>query len=134
MTMAHRESRKVYKFDSMRYWAENGMVTFVDERDGSYRRIGCQDFLERAQSIGACSKRAEHPSEREKFIRVANEMEACASEAHNQGDPLDPAFQAYSVRHKLYKQAMTLIEASAASPIIQRPDPAKKPLNFRNLS
>ncbi len=99
-------SRYVYRFDNLIYWAERGMITLKDERDGTSKRIRITVWAERADSIGKEGLRCVYPSERDKFANTANEMIKCCEQAAAQGDPMDPEVQAYHGRHRNLKKTV----------------------------
>ena len=122
MLLEHKESRKIYRFDDLAYWAENGMITLVDERDGDSRRIPPDKFFDRAQAIGLQARRESHPRERIKFENTANDMEKCILEAIAQGDPTSPEVQKYNARHKKYKKAMLHVDTQSKILLGKRSD------------
>lgn len=121
-----RESKRIYKFDGIRYWAEEGLITLYDEKDGTSRRIKPDDFLERATALGKQATREKHYREEQKFLNTADEMEKCAAEAIAQGDPSDPKVQQYEYKHGVYKKAY----AQVTKAISEKRAPKKRGLIF----
>lgn len=114
-TPGSKQGRKYYKFDDLRYWAENGMICLHDERDESRSHIDPLTWLERAEAVGMEAESCIYPSERDKFTNTANEMEACSAEAIAMGNPLDPMVQAYWVKHKSLRRPFAIVGAPQQS-------------------
>lgn len=95
-----QNGRKLYKFKKQLFGAKNGCIMIFDERDGSTAMSTITEFLARAEALGLEAARCVYGSERTELENAANDMEACAAEAADQGDPTDPEVLAYRSRHK----------------------------------
>lgn len=106
--------RKMYRHKQQLYGAKGGMIMIFDERDGTSATCDPNEFLLRAEALGLEASRCVYPTERKELEDAANEMEACAAEAAAQGNPLDPAVQAYYARHRSKCGSKILVGAGTA--------------------
>lgn len=95
---------RVYRYIDMRFWAQDGVVHVIDERDGRENTVNPEDWKDRAHAMAAEISRCQFPNERIRVTEIVNAMIACATEASAQGSPFDQDAVAYQCRHKTYKK------------------------------
>lgn len=101
---------KRYKFGSLLFWAECGMICTEDLQNGDFKVVLVKDFLLRARSILRSINRMKYADEREQHMTmVENAIKAC-KEAQAQGRPDDPKAVAYILRHKYQRLFPVLAE------------------------
>ena len=112
---AKRNGKTLYRHKRTLYGAAGGLVRIYDERDGSQSVCDPNEFSLRAEALGLEAARCVYPSERQELEDAANEMEKAAAEAVAQGNPLDPAVQAYHARHRSKCGSSVLVGAGTAA-------------------
>jgi len=86
---------KHYRFRNIEFWAERGLIQFVDERfppedDRSHDVLTVTEFLENIRAINRELGNIKHADERAEHDRLIENGIKCAKEAQNQGRPDDP--------------------------------------------
>lgn len=84
-----------YRFRKIEFWAERGMIQFVDERfpqedSRSHDVLLVREFLENLRAINAEITYIKYPDERREHEKLVENGIACAKEAKTQGRPDDP--------------------------------------------
>jgi len=104
---------KHYKFQSIEFWAENGLITLIDEDKAgnseipaseAIRRISPVDFLERVVAV-----RIGTPDYSDELFLVRQFMDRAVEVikiAKAQGDPHDPKVLAHVGRHQRRSQIL----------------------------
>jgi len=97
---------KSFRFEELSFYAMNGAVCVVDERDGDFKVVTRREWLHRTKSIGeeaaalkSSPKRSDY-ERRATLLRVYDDMLAAANEARDQGDHDDPIVSAWFRRHR----------------------------------
>lgn len=86
---------KRYRFREIEFWAERGLIQFVDERfppedSRSHDVLTVREFLLNIRSINAALGRIRHAGERIEHEQLVENGIRCAKEAQNQGRPDNP--------------------------------------------
>lgn len=95
-----------YRYFQTEYWAEQGMVHVIDERDPNpqVRSIAPKDFIMRAHAFRDICKLENYPGDRLALENASHNMEKVALEAIAQGDPTDPDVHEFWARHGYFKK------------------------------
>lgn len=104
-----RKEGKRYTFDSLEFYACNGMIRIVDHREKGQGKITDVDpvtFFARAEALFSEVKRQIYWDEKWKFMRMAQNVEEACKEAIDQGNPLDPRVREFRVRHREYRRIL----------------------------
>ncbi len=104
---------------SVRWWAERGILHWEDARDNGYGSVGIKEFLYRLQAINdmiANGKRKEnegfmHVDEIGRHQRFIEEALGLVQRAKEQGDPGDPDVR----KHKAQNRPVTMVMPSSVS-------------------
>lgn len=83
-----------------KFWAVDGMIRMVDERDGNVQDITIRDFGERAIALAQAAAKLDEPFERARLKRLVVNMRDVLLVAVAQGDLTDPAVAAQKRRSR----------------------------------
>lgn len=99
----------LFTFRDLRYWAQDGMVYIVDERDGEIKTEAPMTMRYRALSFAREADSMRHSgghytSERKELLTAAKNLMQVVLNAEAQGCPLDPRVlqQQVEERKKVY--------------------------------
>lgn len=90
MDVPHINTKKVYKYGQMEFWAEDGLIQIQDGRDGSHKTETTKVMRGRAKALFEEAGRSTYNDEKNKLLEVARDIMLCIQEAREQGDPTDP--------------------------------------------
>lgn len=90
MEAPHVNTKKVYKYNQIEFWAENGFIQIYDGRDGSQKAELTSVMRGRAKALFEEASRATYHDEKNKLLEAARDIMLCIQEAKEQGDPSDP--------------------------------------------
>lgn len=96
---------KVYKFRHISFYACEGLIAMVNERNGEYLALKPNDFLERVKALYLYVRKMQGSQdgfERDEWRdinRLREDALACYQEAKDMGDPSDPAVAEHWRKH-----------------------------------
>ena len=82
---------RVKRFRNQSFWAENGQIRVVDERDGNFVVVNLRDWLERADAFNRGNKYPLDSLDYRKTMQCVEDMITVAKQAKAQGDPHNAA-------------------------------------------
>ncbi len=85
--------------NAIKWYAKDGLLHWVDERDGSHGTVTRRDFLVRLLAINSMlqggkrdeNKNVMHRDEVERHMRFIEDAQQLVKEARTQGDPMIPS-------------------------------------------
>jgi hypothetical protein len=92
-------TRTVYAFGNLRFFARNGMIHIIHEDTGKYSTCSITDWTARIEMILEHAKRENYASDRTRLLRGLTAMQDCGRDAIAQGDPLKSASIEYLRRY-----------------------------------
>lgn len=86
---------KVFRYQDLRFWHEDGLIGFVNEKEGKEKRLVPSEGRLRARAARAEAVRmmqsgGHYRDETKALLRFALEMMDCVKQAETSGCPLDP--------------------------------------------
>ncbi len=79
-----------YKFRSLLFWAQGGLICIEDARDNSFKAETVRDFLLRANAINGEIPRMGYTDERLEHQKFVEDAICSCRQAKQQGQPDDP--------------------------------------------
>jgi hypothetical protein len=90
MEVPQIHTKKIFKYNQIEFWAENGFVQIYDGRDGSQKAELTSVMRTRAKALFEEASRATYQDEKKRLLEAARDIMLCIQEAKEQGDPTDP--------------------------------------------
>jgi hypothetical protein len=98
---------RVFKFRQTQFWAEQGLVHFLDYRESPYnphyRSVGMRELVELIKAFRDMVPHFKYPDERREHEQLVEDLLAAGCAAKAQGDPHNPEVSAYKARHRSRK-------------------------------
>jgi hypothetical protein len=83
-------TKKLYKYNQIEFWAEDGFIKIYDGRDGSEKAEPTTVMRKRAKALFEEASRATYVDEKKALMGAARDIMLCIQEAQEQGDPTNP--------------------------------------------